>query len=58
MESYYFANGGGYQFRLVTKDGKKQIPFLTIPNYYMRSKNKAETIETLEKITGLKVGMG
>lgn len=58
MESYYFANGGGYQFRLVTKDGKKQIPFLTIPNYYMRSKNKAEIIETLEKITGLKVGMG
>jgi hypothetical protein len=58
LESYYFSNGGGYQFKFVTKDGKKQIPFLTIPNYYMRSKNKAEIIETLEKITGLKVGMG
>ncbi len=55
IESYYFANGAGYQFRLAPKGGKKQIPILTIPDYFRNVKNKSDIKDFLEKLTGLAV---
>lgn len=55
IESYYFANGAGYQFRLYPKNNTKQIPLFVIPDYFRKVKNKTEIIEYLEMLTGLKV---
>lgn len=55
IESYYFANGAGYQFRLDPKNNTKQIPIFVIPDYFRKVKNKTDIIKYLEKLTGLKV---
>ena len=40
LDSYYVSRGGGYFYYIILKENNKKIPFLSIPFFYMKEKNK------------------